>query len=67
MKYFLIRTEERWFDHQAGAYRGWVPGRLYIIQANTTTEARKKAEINLTTNKNMKRIRCIEETAGIIE
>lgn len=67
MKVYIIRTEQRWFDHQAGIYRNWVPGRLYIIQANTTTEARKKAEINLTTNVKRVRVRCIEETAGIIE
>lgn len=67
MKVFIIRTEQRWFDHQAGIYRNWVPGRLYIVRANTTEEARVHAEAYLRELDNGKsRIRCIEETAGEI-
>lgn len=67
MKVYIIRTEQRWFDHQAGIYRNWVPGRLYIVRANTTEEARVHAEAYLRELDNGKsRIRCIEETAGEI-
>lgn len=67
MKVYIIRTEQRWFDHQAGTFRNWVPGRLYIVRANTTEEARVHAEAYLRELDNGKsRIRCIEETAGEI-
>lgn len=68
MKVFIIRTEQRWFDHQAGIYRNWVPGRLYIVRANTTEEARVHAEAYLREMFGVGkiRIRCIEETAGEI-
>lgn len=67
MKVYIIRTEQRWFDHQAGIYRNWVPGRLYVVRANTTEEARVHAEAYLRELDNGKsRIRCIEETAGEI-
>lgn len=60
---FIIRTEQRWFDHSAGVYRNWVPGRLFIVEAKNSEEARKIADNNLQIVENV-RVRCIEETAG---
>ena len=66
MRVFIIRTEQRWFDHQAGRYTRWVPGRRYITRANTTADAREKAEAYLREQRIDYRVRCIEETAGEI-